>query len=338
MELPARIGVVGSSNVDLVTYVERMPVWGETISAPRFEMNMGGKGANQAVAAAKLGASVVLVSKVGNDSLGEGVLRNLESVGVDTTHIRRIAGQSTGTATILVNVKGENLILIVKGANGDLTPADVEAAGDDLKACNLILLQLEVPLDTVYAALAVGKRHGVKTALNPAPAVRGLDMEYLRLASFLTPNETELAILTGMPVESEDEIAAAAKSLIAQGIENGHRHARRARGVARHGARSQAHRAGQGRSGRTRLAPATLSSGPSPDTSAQGFPSRRRLTERHSTRPIPSQNAARRSPLRLKPSSTRSAIVSGQLHEKYRCIYSSAYRRNYCYLSCIIRY
>ncbi len=214
-----RIGVVGSSNVDLVTYVERMPVWGETIAAPRFEMNMGGKGANQAVAAAKLGASVVMVSKVGDDALGEGVLRNFDTIGVGTAHVRRVEGQSTGTATILVNAKGDNFILIVKGANGDLTPADVEAAGEDLKACDLILTQFEVPLETVYAALAFGKAHGVRTMLNPAPAVPSLDMDKARLASFLTPNETELAILTGMPVGTEDEIAAAAKSLIASGIE-----------------------------------------------------------------------------------------------------------------------
>ena len=219
MEKPPRIGVVGSSNVDLVTYVERMPVWGETISAPRFEMSHGGKGANQAVAAAKLGASVVMVSRVGDDMLGEGVLRNFEAVGVGAKHVQRVAGQSTGTATILVNAAGDNFILIVKGANGDLTPADVETAGEDLTACDLILLQLEVPLETVYAALAFGRKHGVKTALNPAPAVRDLDMDKVRLASFLTPNETELAILTGMPVESEDAIEAAAKSLLARGIE-----------------------------------------------------------------------------------------------------------------------
>ena len=196
-----------------------MPVWGETIAAPRFEMSHGGKGANQAVAAAKLGADVVMVSKVGDDMLGEGVLKNFEAVGVGAQHVSRVARQSTGTATILVNPAGDNFILIVKGANGDLTPADVEAAGDDLKACDLILLQLEVPLETVYAALAFGKRHGVETVLNPAPAVKNLDMEKVRLASFLTPNETELAILTGLPVESEEEVSAAAKSLIARGVE-----------------------------------------------------------------------------------------------------------------------
>jgi ribokinase len=214
------IGVVGSSNVDLVTYVDRMPVWGETISAPRFEMNQGGKGANQAVAAAKQGAEVVMVSKVGDDALGDGVLQNFERTGVDARHVERVARQSTGTATILVDGKsGDNCILIVKGANGDLTPADVERAGDDLKACDLILTQLEVPLETVYATLAFGKRHGVKTVLNPAPAVRDLDIERARDASFVCPNETELAILTGLPVESEAEVAAAAQTLIAKGAE-----------------------------------------------------------------------------------------------------------------------
>ncbi len=214
-----RIGVVGSSNVDVVTYIERMPVWGETLAAPRFEMSFGGKGANQAAAAAKLGADVVMVSKVGDDLLGENVLGNFAALGVDTTHVGRVVGQTTGTATILVNPAGENFILIVKGANGDLAPADVEAAAGDLKTCDLILLQLEVPLETVYATLEFGKRHGVKTVLNPAPALRSLDRDKVRLASFVAPNETELAILTGLPVTTEDEIAAAAKSLTADGVE-----------------------------------------------------------------------------------------------------------------------
>ena len=214
-----RIGVVGSSNVDLVTYVDRMPVWGETIAAPRFEMSHGGKGANQAVAAAKLGAAVVMVSKVGDDMLGAGVLQNFERAGVDARHVERVNGQSTGTATILVDKSGDNCILIVKGANGDLQPEDVERAGEDLGSCDLILVQLEVPLETVYATLAFGRRRGVKTVLNPAPAVRDLDIERARDASFLMPNETELAILTRLPVESEAEVAAAAHNLVGRGFE-----------------------------------------------------------------------------------------------------------------------
>jgi len=213
-----RIAVIGSNMVDLVTYVNRMPVRGETVEAPSFEMGHGGKGANQAVAAAKLGAAVVMVTKVGDDMFADATIRNLASFGVDTKHARRVAGRSSGVAPIMVEPSGENSILIVKGANSDLSPNDIERAAEDLKTCDIILLQLEIPLETVYAAIAFGKRHGVKTLLNPAPATPELDPEKIRDASFLVPNETELAILTGMPVGTEDEIAAAAQSLIAKGI------------------------------------------------------------------------------------------------------------------------
>ena len=213
-----RIAVIGSSNVDLVTYVNRMPVRGETVEAPSFEMGHGGKGANQAVAAAKLGASVMMVTKVGDDLFAEMTIKNLAGFGVDVTHVERVKGRSSGVATIMVEPSGENSILIVKGANAELSSADVERAAKDLKTCDLILLQLEVPLETVYAAIAFGRRHGVKTLLNPAPATPELDSEKIRDASFLVPNETELAILTGMPVGADEEIAAAAQSLIAKGI------------------------------------------------------------------------------------------------------------------------
>jgi ribokinase len=213
-----RIAVIGSNMVDLVTYVHRMPVRGETVEAPSFEMGHGGKGANQAVAAAKLGAEVVMVTKVGDDMFADNTIRNLASFGVDVSHVERVPGRSSGVAPIIVEPSGENSILIVKGANADLSPADVEKAAEDLKACDIILLQLEIPLETVYAAIAFGKRHGVKTLLNPAPASPGLDPERIKDASFLVPNETELAILTGLPVATEAEIAAAARTLIAKGI------------------------------------------------------------------------------------------------------------------------
>lgn len=214
-----RIAVIGSNMVDLVTYVHRMPVRGETVEALSFEMGYGGKGANQAVAAAKLGASVVMVTAVGDDMFADNTIRNLASLGIDTSNVRRVEGRSSGVAPIMVEPSGENSILIVKGANADLSPADVDRATDDLKSCDLILLQLEVPLETVYAAIAFGKVHGVKTLLNPAPATPELDPEKIRDLSFLVPNETELAILTGMPVGTEDEITAAARSLMAKGIE-----------------------------------------------------------------------------------------------------------------------
>jgi ribokinase len=213
-----RIAVVGSNMVDLVTYVTRMPVRGETIEAPSFEMGHGGKGANQAVAAAKLGASVIMVTKVGDDMFADNTIKNLASFGVDTKHVQRVKGRSSGVAPIMVEPSGENSILIVKGANADLSPADVEGAAEDLKTCDLILLQLEVPLETVYAAIAFGKRHGVKTLLNPAPATPDLDLQRIQDVTFFAPNETELAILTGMPVDSEGEIEAAARSLLARGM------------------------------------------------------------------------------------------------------------------------
>jgi ribokinase len=214
-----RVAVVGSNMVDLITYVNRMPVKGETVEAPSFEMGHGGKGANQAVAAARLGASVVMVTAVGDDMFADNTIKNFASVGIDTTYVRRVPGRSSGVAPIMVEPSGENSILIVKGANADLSPADVERAGEALKTCDLILLQLEVPLETVYAAIAFGKRHGVRTVLNPAPATPELDPEKVRDVSYFIPNETELAVLTGMPVESEAEIGAAARSLVAKGIE-----------------------------------------------------------------------------------------------------------------------
>ena len=303
-----RIGVVGSSNVDLVTYVERMPVWGETIAAPRFEMNMGGKGANQAVAAAKLGASVVMVSKVGDDALGEGVLRNFEEIGVGTSHVQRVANQSTGTATILVNAKGDNFILIVKGANGDLTPADVEAAGEDLKACDLILTQFEVPLDTVYAALAFGKSarrqdHAQPRARRPEPRHgQGAARELSDPERDRARHSDRHAGRNGGRDRRRREEPRRARD------RDGHRDPRRARLAARHRRGLSADRAGQGRGGRIRRGPATPSSAPSPAISPWGFRSRRLSNGRPFTPPIRSPNAGRRSRLRPRPSSRRSAV------------------------------
>ena len=280
-----RIAVIGSNMVDLVTYVKRMPVRGETVEAPSFEMGHGGKGANQAVAAAKLGASVVMVTAVGDDMFADNTIRNLASFGVDTTYVRRVAGRSSGVAPIMVEPSGENSILIVKGANADLSPADIENAAEDLKTCDLILLQLEVPLETVYAAIAFGKRHGVKTLLNPAPATPELDPEKMRDVSFFVPNETELAILTGMPVGTEDEIAAAARSLIAKGIGTvivtmGARGALLVTAAAFAAlSRCESRRS-------TPPAPATPSSAASPAISPAASASKRRLPERPATRRI----------------------------------------------------
>jgi ribokinase len=213
-----RIAVVGSNMVDLVTYVDRMPVKGETVEAPSFEMGHGGKGANQAVAAARLGTSVVIVTAVGDDMFADATIKNFERHGMDTRHVKRVPGRSSGVAPIMVEPSGENSILIVKGANADLSPADIDNAADVLKRCDLILLQLEIPLETVYAAIAFGKRHGVKTVLNPAPAAPDLNVERIRDVTFFVPNETELAILTGARVDTESDIVAGARSLLDKGI------------------------------------------------------------------------------------------------------------------------
>lgn len=213
-----KIGVVGSNMVDLITYVERMPGPGETLEAPTFEMGCGGKGANQAVAAARLGAEVMMVTRVGDDVFADNTIRNLASFGVDTRHVVKVAGKSSGVAPIFVEQSGENSILIVKGANADLLPVEVDKAAADLKECGLILMQMEVPVETVYHTIELAAKNGIETILNPAPAAANLDPERIRQVTFLVPNESELALLSGMPTHTDEDIVTAARSLIARGI------------------------------------------------------------------------------------------------------------------------
>lgn len=213
-----KIGVVGSNMVDLITYVDRMPGPGETLEAPTFEMGCGGKGANQAVAAARLGAEVMMVTRVGDDVFADNTIRNLESSGVDTRHVVKVAGKSSGVAPIFVEQSGENSILIVKGANADLLPVEVDKAAADLKECGLILMQMEVPVETVYHTVEFAAQNGIETILNPAPAAANLDPERIRQVTFLVPNESELALLSGLPTDTDEDIVTAARSLIARGI------------------------------------------------------------------------------------------------------------------------
>ncbi|MDH7804847.1 MULTISPECIES: ribokinase [unclassified Rhizobium] len=213
-----KIGVVGSNMVDLITYVNRMPGPGETLEAPAFEMGCGGKGANQAVAAARLGAEVMMVTRVGDDVFADNTIRNLESFGVDTRHVVKVAGKSSGVAPIFVEQSGENSILIVKGANADLLPAEVDKAAADLRECGLILMQMEVPVETVYHTIELAAQNGIETILNPAPAAANLDPERIRQVTFLVPNESELALLSGLPTDTDEAIVTAARSLIARGI------------------------------------------------------------------------------------------------------------------------
>lgn len=213
-----RIAVVGSNMMDLVTYVTRFPELGETIEAPSFLMAHGGKGANQAVAAAHLGSDVLFVGKVGSDAFGALTLENFRRHGIDVRHVGVVADTPSGVAPIFVEPGGENRILIVTGANAMLAPGDVLAARDDLARANALLLQLEIPLETVYATLALGLALGVPVFLNPAPARTDLDLARLRGLAFLLPNQSELALLTGMPVTTVGEAEAAARSVIGAGI------------------------------------------------------------------------------------------------------------------------
>jgi ribokinase len=215
-----RIAVAGSIMTDLITYVTRVPERGETLDAPSFAMAPGGKGANQAVAAAQLGSEVMMIACVGDDAFGEAAYANFCARGIDARHVRVVAGASSGVAPIMVEPSGENRILIVRGANDALGAGDIAAAEADLRSCDILALQLEVPLETVYAAVATGVRLGLRVVLNPAPApAAALDVARLRGLAFLIPNQTELALLSGLPVDSIDAAIVAARSLIARGIE-----------------------------------------------------------------------------------------------------------------------
>jgi ribokinase len=207
-----RICVVGSTNIDLTFRAQRFPRPGETLTGEGFQLGFGGKGANQAVMAARLGATVTMVGKVGRDVFGEGAARNLEQQGIDTSFLTVDATRSTGAAAIFVDDAGQNSILVVPGANLGLCPSDVQAAADAIRTADVVLCQMEVPVETNIEALRVAKAAGVRTIFNPAPAAP-LPPELLPLCDWCVPNETELEMLTGMPMDSLAEVEAAARAL-----------------------------------------------------------------------------------------------------------------------------
>jgi ribokinase len=211
-----RVCVVGSSNMDLVVRTSRLPRAGETLTATSLTTVCGGKGGNQAVMAARLGAAVRLVGKVGRDVFGEQLRQNYREQGVDTTHLLEDAERSTGVATILVDDAAQNCILVVPGANGALTPDDVRAATPAVTTADVLLCQLEVPAETTAEALRLARAAGVRTVLNPAPAVP-LSDELLKRADLCVPNETELEALTGLPTRTEADLDAALDALLRRG-------------------------------------------------------------------------------------------------------------------------
>jgi ribokinase len=208
--------VVGSLNADLVVRAPRFPQPGETISGEDLKIIPGGKGANQSVAAARQGASVAMVGRVGNDSFGPELINNLKRNGVDTAHVQIDAEAATGTATIIVDAKGQNSIVLSPGGNGRVSPADLNTVSfSDYK---LLLLQLEIPLEPVLAAANRAKEKGLRVVLNPAPA-RTLPEELIALPDFIVPNEGELSLLTNQPVKDLASAENAAKALLARGAQ-----------------------------------------------------------------------------------------------------------------------
>ncbi|MGA0587854.1 ribokinase [Dyella sp. KRB-257] len=199
-----RIVVVGSINMDLVTVAPRFPGAGETLLGERFLTVPGGKGANQSVAAARLGAEVALVGAVGNDAFGAGLLRGLAHEGIDLAHVATLDDSGSGTASITV-AEGDNRIIVVPAANARVTPARVEAARACIARADAVLVQMEIPRESVEATVRLGHRLDVPVILNPAPA-QPLPREWLALASYLTPNQHELA--TVLDGDADDDFRA----------------------------------------------------------------------------------------------------------------------------------
>ena len=210
-----KILVIGSINIDLVVYAQRHPIPGETILGERFFTFPGGKGANQAIAAARLGGNVQIVGRIGNDTFGQELLENLNKNQVDTQTVRK-ADEPTGTALITVNAKGQNTISVVPGANATLKKADIDLLKETIRETKVLVLQLEIPLNVVVHAINIAYDFGTTILLNPAPAAQ-IPIETLRKVTFIIPNESELALLSGKETDSFVNCRTAANHLFASG-------------------------------------------------------------------------------------------------------------------------
>lgn len=212
-----RIAVVGSANIDLTTFTDRFPKPGETIFGQKFDLGFGGKGANQAVAARLCGADVFMVARVGNDLFGPATIQNFQKQGIDATHVKQIDGVSSGVAPIFVEPNGQNRIFVVKGANDLLKPADVDAAAELLKTVDCIVLQFEIPIETVYYCVKFAEKNGIRCIVNPAPA-QPVDLKALSGLDYFVPNETEAETITGLPVQNVDQAKICAEKFLAGGV------------------------------------------------------------------------------------------------------------------------
>jgi len=213
-----RIVVVGSSNTDMVVKSSRIPAPGETVLGGEFVMAAGGKGANQAVAAARLGGDVCFVARVGDDLFGRTAIENFRQEGISVDYVTKDPRKPSGVALILVDEHGENIISVAPGANAELSPDDVRRARPAIEQADVVVIQLEVPLETVAEAARVGAESGARVILNPAPA-QSLDNRLLRHVTVLTPNETETELLTSVTLRSPAERVEAAQELRRRGVQ-----------------------------------------------------------------------------------------------------------------------
>jgi len=214
-----KIIVVGSLNMDLVVRMPKIPRPGETLLGGVFKTFPGGKGANQAVAAARLGVHVTMIGCIGNDSFGQEMRATLAKEGIDTTHILVHPDEATGVALIQVDAQGQNSIAVASGANFRLTSTNVEKAMQIIGEFNALVMPLETPLETIYTATDIAARKGAKVILNPAPA-QILEKDLLQLVDVLLPNEYEIAFMTGMQLQSASDINYAAEKLLSLGPRN----------------------------------------------------------------------------------------------------------------------
>ncbi|MEM7511119.1 MAG: ribokinase [Bacteroidota bacterium] len=211
------ITVIGSSNTDMILKLGRIPAPGETLLGGEFQMAAGGKGANQAVAAARAGAKVHFVACVGKDVFGEQAIQGFQKDGINTQFVFQEEGPASGVALIFVSEEGENSIGVASGANARLLPQNIDAAISAIEEADLVLLQLETPMETIAHAIEMAHKLGKKIILNPAPA-QALSTDILSKVDILTPNETEAALLTGMPVNSTQDAEEAARKLSEMGV------------------------------------------------------------------------------------------------------------------------
>ncbi len=214
-----RIVVVGSSNTDMIVRIPRIPRPGETVTGGEFSIASGGKGANQAVAAARAGGDVELIARVGNDLFGKQAIDGFSLNGIKTDHIVRDRETASGVALIFVDRQGETSIAVVAGANMKLNANDIEAAEKSIASANILLLQLEIPQETVKTAVKIAARHRMIVILNPAPW-NPVDDELLRQITIVTPNKTEAEMMSGVKIESESDLASAAKIIQSRGVES----------------------------------------------------------------------------------------------------------------------